>query len=76
MAKEVAHISFDEFAANVAGVFDRVIAGNESVVVEKPNGVRAVLQPAPRKGTRRGRTRADYEAFLAAAGSWKDVDTD
>jgi len=37
----------------------------------------AVLMPA-RQGRRRGRTpsQADYEAFLASAGSWRDEDTD
>jgi hypothetical protein len=39
----------------------------------------AILMPVstadtPRKKPRK--TRSDYEAFLASAGSWKDVDTD
>lgn len=34
------------------------------------------VKPAPRRKPRRGKTKADYEAFLSAAGSWKDVDTD
>jgi hypothetical protein len=39
----------------------------------------AILTPvkaAPRRKPRRVKTKADYEAFLSAAGSWKDVDTD
>jgi hypothetical protein len=39
----------------------------------------AILVPVatavtPRK--KRGKTKADYEAFLSAAGGWKDIDTD
>ena len=79
MAKEVVRIPFAEFAANPAGVFDRVVAGNEPVLVEKPDGARAVLTPAPsHKARRRSRilTAADYAAFRSAAGAWADVDTD
>ncbi|MHB8645147.1 MAG: hypothetical protein ACYDAR_05090 [Thermomicrobiales bacterium] len=39
----------------------------------------AVLQPIAngrRQRTRRVKTEADYEAFAAAAGSWKDVDVE
>jgi hypothetical protein len=79
MAKELRHIPFEEFAADVAGVFNRVVAENEAVVVEQPNGTQAVLKPvASKRPARRRRTisDADYEAFLSSAGGWKDVDTD
>lgn len=33
-------------------------------------------RPLVRRGSRRTKTKADLEAFRAAAGSWKDVDTD
>ena len=38
----------------------------------------AVLRPidGKRKRAKGTKTRKDYEAFLASAGSWKDVDTD
>ena len=39
----------------------------------------AVLQPitdGKRRRTRRVKTEADYKAFAAAAGSWKDVDVE
>jgi hypothetical protein len=35
----------------------------------------AIVRPT-RKRARRSPSKADYEAFLSSAGSWKDVDTD
>lgn len=43
--------------------------GDEDVAILMP------LRPIRRRGSRK-RTEADYRAFLSAAGSWKDVDTD
>ncbi len=34
------------------------------------------LRPKANRPRKRARTQADYEAFLASAGSWKDVDTE
>ncbi len=34
------------------------------------------VKAVARREGRRAKTEADYEAFRAAAGSWKDVDTD
>jgi len=46
--------------------------------LKRENKTVAVIMPAkkapPRK--KREKTKADYEAFKSAAGSWKDVDTD
>lgn len=76
----VRHISYDEFVRDPAGVLDRVMKENETVVVEKENGGGAVVKPVGPAKTRRRRrpkTEADYEAFLASAGGWKDlVDTE
>jgi hypothetical protein len=36
----------------------------------------AVIVPLRRRPSRRAKTAADYEAFCAAAGGWKNVDTD
>ena len=39
----------------------------------------AVLMPVETAGAskeKRGKTKADYDAFFSAFGSWKDVDTD
>src|SRR3989442_2164108 len=46
--------------------------------LRRENKTVAVIMPA-RKATpkkKRGKTKADYEAFLSAAGGWKDVDTE
>lgn len=77
MANETQAISFDEFADNLSGYFDRVIREGETVLVEKEAGEVVVLKPvsATRTG-RREKTAADHEAFLASAGSWSDVDID
>ena len=46
--------------------------------LKRENKTVAVIMPAkkapPRK--KREKTKADYEAFLSAAGGWKDIDTD
>ena len=64
----------------MAGFFERVVRGRETVVVEDERGEAAVLKPAPsrsRSYTRGKRTKADREAFLSSLGGWKDlVDTD
>ena len=56
------------------------VRGSEEARVLRNDGEDlAILTPlrAPSKRrSRRVKTKADYEAFLAAAGSWKDVDTD
>ncbi len=47
--------------------------------LRRENKTVAMITPVPPTGKakqRRGTTKADYEAFKAAAGSWKDVDTD
>ena len=86
MARERAavHVPFEVFSNDLNGFFERVIRDHETIVVEKEaregivDGV--VMKPvrlvAGRKGGRRKRTAADYEAFLSAFGGWSDVDVD
>lgn len=79
MAKELMNIPYEEFASNLESLFERVARENEVIMVEKPDGARVVVKPVTgTKATRRRRvrTKADYEAFLSSAGSWKDVNTD
>jgi hypothetical protein len=77
MAETLNHISFDEFSANLARIFERVIGAGEKIVVETGSGELVALKPLTRvRSRRRRKTRADYEAFLASAGGWKDVDVD
>ena len=68
---ELKRIPFAEFANNLARIFERVIGEGEAVVVETEAGALVALTPIAR-----AKTAADYDAFLASAGSWADVDTD
>ncbi len=79
MAKETAHIPLEEFATDARAIFERVAATRKSVVVERSDGVSAVLRPTPpRRHLAAGRaiSTADHKAFLESAGGWADVDTD
>jgi hypothetical protein len=76
MNKELTRIPFNEFAANLSRVFDRVVKDKETVMVEKEGRGLAILKPISSGTRRRRKSSAAYKAFLAAAGSWKDVDTD
>jgi hypothetical protein len=57
---------------------ERVIREHEAVVLETETGDRAILKPARSRKRREHKvTEANYEAFLASAGGWKDlVDTE
>jgi hypothetical protein len=77
MTKELDPISFNEFSKNLTGFFEQVIRESKPVVVENDKGERAILKPIRSvKRKSRPRTAANHQAFLAAAGGWKDVDTD
>ena len=70
-------IPFDEFTTDPARFFDQVIRDHETVIVKKAKGELVALKPvATPRLPRRKKTKADFEAFLASAGSWRDVDTD
>lgn len=79
MAKELRWLTLDELAANLDDVLERITVEQEAVVVETTRGARAIIKPFPGKSSPRHTrviTDADYEAFLASAGGWKDVDTE
>ena len=77
MAEAFRRIPFEEFSDNLARIFERVIGEGEEVVVETESGKLVALKSLARaKRRRRTKTKADYEAFLASAGGWKDVDVD
>ena len=62
MARTMKHLTFDEFATNLARVFDQIIAEGRGVVVEKA-GARAVLKPVDRrKPKQKGGSMAHREA--------------
>jgi hypothetical protein len=58
---------------------EEVRRSNSPLVLRQDDQEIAVILPLangkPRRG-KRAKTQADYEAFLAAAGSWKDVDVE
>jgi hypothetical protein len=74
------HITFKELAGNFADVLNKVREERTAIVVEYETGEKLVIRPvtSSSKNARRSRkrTKADYEAFRAAAGSWKDEDVD
>ncbi len=81
MALEKQPIPFDEFAGDVAGFFERVVHGHETLLVEKAKYELVVVKaalPTRRHGVRRPRrSPINRDAFLSTAGGWKDlVDTD
>ena len=50
-------------------------AARSTVVLEK-NGVRYRLKREKPKAKPQSKRNADYTAFISAAGSWKNIDTD
>ena len=77
MTEALRPIPFEEFSDNLASIFERVVGKGEEVVVETAAGELVTLKPLARtKRRRRTKTKADYEAFLASFGGWKDVDVD
>ena len=62
----------------LARIVEEVEATKTPRELKRENKTVAVIMPsrkAPAK-QKREKTKADYEAFKSAAGSWKDVDTD
>jgi len=75
MAETFNRISFDEFSTNLTRIFDRVTSAGEEIVVETGAGKLVAIKPISRtKLRRRTKNKADYEAFLASAGGWRNVD--
>ena len=74
------YISYDEFAADLDEVIDRVIRTRETIIVDTDRGAIITLEVSvPNSSKTRDlsrKTAEDYEAFLSVAGRWKDVDTD
>jgi hypothetical protein len=77
MSKAIERMSFEEFSENLDRIFERIVVEGESIVIEKGDGELVEVKPVSRaKSAKRAKTKADYEAFLASAGSWSDVDVD
>ena len=77
MAKELRHISFEEFSDNLTDIFEKVIHDQETVVIESEYGELVEVKPiTPSSKQSRDKSQADLDAFLSSAGSWADVDID
>jgi hypothetical protein len=55
---------------------EEVRSTSEPCVLRRDGEDVAVVMPVKRRRAKRSNTEADYEAFRAAAGGWKDVDVD
>ena len=75
MAEALKRISFDEFSDNLTRIFERVISEGEPILIETEEGELVALSPVSSPPSKT-KTKEDWEAFRAAAGSWADVDTD
>lgn len=74
---EITRVAFKDFSKNPTDLFNRVVRERISIVVEKDGEALVVLKPVRPKTKRpRKKSAAAKKAFLAAAGSWKDIDTD
>jgi len=77
MEKQLKHIPFEEFADNLAEIFNEVINEHETVVVESKYGELIEVKPiTPASPRRRDKNQEDEAAFLSSAGAWADVDID
>lgn len=54
MATEIRRVTFDEFAADLAGFFERVSKGKETIEVERETGEVVLVEPAPVSNTNAG----------------------
>lgn len=77
MAKELKPVDVSR-VPELLSIAEEVRASGVGRLLKRNGEELAILAPVTRtrKPTARGRSKADYEALLAAAGSWKDVDTD
>jgi hypothetical protein len=77
MAKELKPVDVSKLP-ELLSIAEDVRASGVGRLLKRNGEELAILAPVTRarKATARGRSKADYEALLAAAGSWKDVDTD
>lgn len=74
---ELTRIPLKDFIKHSTTLVNRVATERISIVVEQDGKELAVLRPARAKAKRRRKkSAAARKAFLSAAGSWKDIDTD
>ena len=82
MAKELKELKVIDISntPELLRLVEELIKGDEPRVLRRDSEDLAVLTPVknlPKRRAKRARTKADHEAFLSSAGSWKGiVDTD
>lgn len=69
-------VPYEEFVRNVDEIVEEMRRTGETVVVEAPDAPPFTLQPGEPSNSHPDTADEDRAAFLAAAGSWADVDTD
>lgn len=75
MATTITEIPFETLAHDLEGVLHVVTDERKTIVVTQASGERFVIKPLRAgKRSRKTKTKADLEAFRAAAGGWGDVD--
>lgn len=76
MARELKTIDIGSIP-ELLRIVEEVRETNESRLLRRGGEDLAILKPAPRSTKRptrrRAKTKADHEAFLASAGSWKGI---
>ena len=75
MAKELAAIDITN-TPELLRLAEKVAKSGRAHMLKKDSQDIAVLSPARKRGRKRVKTEADWEAFRSAAGSWKDFDLD
>ncbi len=78
MPKELKRIDISN-VPDLLRIAEEVRRSREPRLLGRDSEDLAIVAPvtsSPKRRMPRAKTKADYEAFLSAAGSWKDVDTD
>ena len=76
MPNKLIPISLKEFSENLDNYFEQALNEGKEFLITNEKGDQVIFKRYhATKRKKRVRTEADYQAFLAAAGSWKDVDT-
>ena len=75
MKRELKRVDINN-AKDLLRLVEEVRKSHEPRVVRRDNVDLVILMPAgpaPRRRRKRARTKADFEAFLSSAGSWKGI---
>jgi hypothetical protein len=78
MVKELKHIDISA-VPDLLSIAEEVRRTNKPCLLKRGSEDMAIVMPIKTTRKRSGvgaKTKADYEAFRSAAGSWSDVDTD